>query len=190
MKEGVIRKTLWVLFSGMLLHGCASPSPLLTLEPLVLNGQQEVSREGKRTVISTGNVLVAIRPGAGTYSSEDHPVLVITVVNGTDDPFTFSSRHIQVSVDGHPHKVYTCDEMVEAIQQKKDWAIRNQAEQSLHAPGSTVLQSITVLPKAWHEGYITIGNIPDAHRPHDIRVIVRAAEESHEFLFRHFRVQE
>lgn len=68
-------------------------------------------------------------------------------------------------------------------------AIQDQAEQSLAILGSTMLKKTTVLPQAWHGGYITIGKIPNIRQQHEIRVVVTAAGEEHEFLFDHLLVQ-
>jgi hypothetical protein len=68
-------------------------------------------------------------------------------------------------------------------------AIKNQTEQSLSALSATMLKKTTVLPQAWHGGYVTIDKIPNKEQPHEIRVVVTAAGEEHEFLFNHFKVQ-
>ncbi len=171
---------------GLLLQGCAA-TKTLTLDPLALDGQQKVLQEGVETIISPRKALVAIRPGTNTYSSEGRPTFVVTVLNGTDESFEFSTEDIQVFVDGEPHKVFTYDELVADVKRQQPLIDRNRTEQFLSVLNTTALKKTTVLPRAWHGGYVTIGKIPDADHPHDIRVVIRAAGEEHEFLFKHLR---
>lgn len=254
-----MKRLLTIAILGFLLQGCAST---LKLEPHALDGQQRIFQEGVEAIISPKAALVAIRPSATTYSSEGRPTIVVTVLNGTEEPFNFSTEDVQVFVDGEPHKVFTYDELVAEVKRQQAWAafavalsgaaqsmnaanagytynsgsynayaydnygnraygygtysgytynaaaaqqaqaaanaqtqanmqaIRNQTEQSLSALGATMLKKTTVLPQAWHGGYVTIEKIPNADHPQDIRVVVRAAGEEHEFLFKHFKVQQ
>jgi hypothetical protein len=69
-------------------------------------------------------------------------------------------------------------------------AIKNQTEQSLGALSSTMLKKTTVMPQAWHGGYVTINKIQNAAQPHEIKVVITAAGEEHEFLFNHFKVKQ
>jgi len=254
-----MKQLISIIILGMLLQGCATT---LRLDPQALDGQQEVFQEGVEAIISTKKALVAIRPSTNTYSSEVRPTFVVTVLNGTEEPFNFSTEDVQVFVDGQPQKVFTYDELVAEVKRRQAWAafaaalsgaaqsmsaanagytynsgtynayaydnygntaygygsysgytynaaaaqqaqaaanaqtqanmraIRNQTEQSLNALSATMLKKTTVLPHAWHGGYVTIDKIPNADKPHDIRVVVRAAGEEHEFLFKHYKVQQ
>ena len=211
--------------------------------------------------MSPKKALVAIRPEAKTYSSDDRPTIVITVLNGTEKPFDFSTENVRVFVDGDSHKVFTYDELVAEVKREQVWstiaaalsgavrsmnaanagytynsggfnkfaydnkengvngfgsysdytynaaaaqqariaanaqtqadmqAIVNSAEQSLDALSATMLKKTTVFPQAWHGGYVTIDKIPIADQPRDVKVVVMAAGEEHEFLFKHFKAQ-
>lgn len=254
-----MNKILMLAIFALFLQGCAST---LKLDPQALDGQQEVYQEGVEAIISPKKALVAIRPSANTYSSEGRPTIVVTVLNGTDESFNFSTEDMQVFVDEAPHKVFTYDELVAEVKRKQAWAafaaalngaaqsmnaanagytynsgsynayaydnygnraygygsysgytynaaaaqqaqatanaqtqanmqaIRNQTEQSLSSLSTTMLKKTTVLPQAWHGGYVTIDKISNANQPHEIRVVVTVAGEEHKFLFKHFKVQQ
>ncbi|ARM30715.1 hypothetical protein [Prosthecochloris sp. HL-130-GSB] len=254
-----MKKLLSITILGLLLlQGCAST---LQLDPQAYDGQEMIYQEGVEAIMSQKKALVAIRPEAITYSSEDRPTIVITVQNGTMKPFDFSTENVQVFVDGEPHKVFTYDELVSEVKRKQTWsaiaaalsgvarsmnaanagytynsgtlnaytydnsgngingfgsysgytynaaaaqqaqaaanaqtqaemqAIVNSTEQSLDALSATMLKKTTVLPQALHGGYVTIEKIPIADHPRDIKVVIMAAGEEHEFLFKHFKAQ-
>jgi len=253
-----MKNLLLVLASCLLIQGCAST---LRIDPQTLDGQQEIFQEGVEAVLSPKKALVAIRSTTNTYSSESRPTFVVSVQNGTKDPFNFSTEDIQVFVDGQPHKVFTYDELVAEIKRQQAWAafavalngaaqsmnaanaghtyhsgtsnayaydnygnsaygygsysgysynaaaaqqaqaaanaqtqadmqaIQSQTEQSLQSLGSTMLKKTTVLPQSWHGGYVTIEKIPNVAEPHEIKVLVQAAGEEHEFLLQHFKVE-
>lgn len=242
-----------------LIQGCAST---LKIDPQALDGQQEIYQDGIEAVISPKNALVTIRPSTNTYSSEGRPTFVVSVLNGTEESFNFSTEDIHVFVDGVPHKVFTYDELVAEVKRQQAWAavataingavqsmnaadagysyqsgttnafaydnygnsaygsglysgytynaaaaeqaqaaanaqtqaniqaIRNQTEQSLNFLGSTMLKKTTVFPHSWHGGYVTIAEIPNTTQPHEIKVVVSAAGEDHEFFLQHFKVEE
>lgn len=167
----------------LLLQGCAATSTF-KLDPRTLGDQHKALQDGVEAIISTRKALVAVRPGAETYASESRPTLAVTVLNGAEEPFDFSTEDIRVFVDGKPHKVFSCDELVAEAKRLRGGATIAAALQT------TMLKKATVLPRAWHGGYVTIGNIPDAFHPSEIKVVVTAAGEEHEFLFMHFRVQQ
>ncbi|MCG8345822.1 MAG: hypothetical protein MI685_11795 [Chlorobiales bacterium] len=180
---------LAVMIVGLLLQGCAT-TKILTLEPQALDGQQKVIQEGREAIFSPKKALVTIRPGANTYSSDGRPKFVVTVVNSTEEPFDFSTEDIQVFVDGEPHKVFTYDELVADVKREQPLSDRNRTEQFLSVLNTTALKRTTVLPRAWHGGYVTIEKIPNANHLRDVRVVIRAAGEDHEFLFKHYKAQQ
>lgn len=252
MTKSAMNKLLSITILGLFLQGCAST---LQLDPEALDGQEQVYQEGVEAIISPKKALVAIRPQAKTYSSEDRPIIVITVLNGTQEPFDFSTEDVHVFLDGEPHKVFTYDELVAEIKREKTWAaiavaisgaaqsmnaanagytynsftadksgnsaygfgsysgytynaaaaqqaqaavnaqtqanlqaIETRSEQSLSSLSVTMLKKTTVFPQAWHGGYVTFDKIPTADHPSDIRVVIMAAGEEHEFLFKHFKL--
>lgn len=68
-------------------------------------------------------------------------------------------------------------------------AIRNRAKQSINALRAKMLKKTTVFPQAWHVGYVAIEKIPATDHPRDIRVVIAAAREEHEFYFKHLKVK-
>lgn len=129
-----MKNLLTIAILGILLQGCAST---LKLDPRALDGQQEVYQEGVEAIISSKKALVAIRPSANTYSSEIRPTIVVTVLNGTEETFNFSTEDVHVFVDGVPHKVFTYDELVAEVKRQQAWAAfaaaLNGAAQSMNA---------------------------------------------------------
>ncbi|ASQ90241.1 hypothetical protein CHL67_04280 [Prosthecochloris sp. GSB1] len=181
MNAVALKKMLTTTILGLLLQGCSATSTL-KLDPQTLDNQHKVLQDGVEAIISTKKALVAVRPGAETYSSQGRPTIVVTVLNGAEEPFDFSSDDVRVLVDGKPHKVFSCNELVAEAERLREGATIAAALQA------TMLKKTTVLPRAWHGGHVTIGKIPDVYHPSALTVIVRAADEEHEFLFMHFRV--
>lgn len=68
-------------------------------------------------------------------------------------------------------------------------ALISEADQLLTSFGSTMLQKTTVPPQAWYGGYITIAPIPNPELPHEIKVVITAAGEQHEFLLQQVMVE-
>ena len=67
--------------------------------------------------------------------------------------------------------------------------IQRKTQKSLEDLDSTGLKNIRVLPYNQYSGHVTMEKIPNPAQPHEIKVIVRAAGEEHEFLLNHFKVQ-
>lgn len=112
-------KILIIAITGLLLQGCVST---YKLDPQVQKGQQEVYQEGVETIISNKKAYIAVRSSTNTYTSENRPTIVVSVLNKTNKSFNFSTENIQVFVDGKAHKVFTYDELVEEIKTKQAWA--------------------------------------------------------------------
>ena len=101
------------------MKGCATT---LRLDPVAIEGQQELYQEGTKTLIWPKNSLVAIRPSTNTYQSAQRPTLVVSVLNGTEKPFNFSTEDIDVYVDNKPIKVSTYDELVAEVKRQRAFA--------------------------------------------------------------------
>lgn len=127
-----MRKIVSVFILISFLQGCATT---LRLNPVAINGQQEIFQEGTKTLISAKNSLVAIRPSTNTYQSVERPTLVVSVSNGTEKPFNFSTEDMEVYVDNNPVKVFTYDELVAEVKKR-------QAHAAFAAALSGVAQSI------------------------------------------------
>ncbi len=129
-----MKRLLLVFITVLFLHGCASS---LKLDPYALDGQKEIYQEGVESIISPKKSLVAIRPAESIYSSGNRPKIVITVLNGTDEPFNFSTENVQVFVDDNPHKVFTYDELVAEVKRQQAFgafmAALNGISQSMNA---------------------------------------------------------
>ena len=201
----------------LLIQGCASTLSMFKIDPQALNGQEAISQEGVKAVISQKKARVTIQPSANTYSSEDRPSIVVSVY-ATKEPFNFSTKDIQVFVDGNPHRVFTYDELVADIKEQerisiqkaedgkssqymeglgqqatiqfdaKVYSIQNKTIKSLEDINSNYLRDISILPYNQYSGHVTIEKIPNPTQPHEIRVIVTAAGEGHEFLLSHFKI--
>jgi len=65
--------------------------------------------------------------------------------------------------------------------------INNETENALRGLSSTILRRTTVLPRTWAGGYVTLAKMPP-DQPHEIRIVVHAAGEQHEFLLRQVRL--
>ena len=115
-EEIIMRKIIFVFVLIFFLQGCATT---LRLDPVATDGQQEIYQEGTKTLISAKNSLVAIRPSANTYQSSQRPTLVVSVLNGTEKPFNFSTENIDAYVNGKPVKVFTYDELVAEIKKQQ-----------------------------------------------------------------------
>jgi hypothetical protein len=68
-------------------------------------------------------------------------------------------------------------------------AIQKKTKKSLKDLDSTILRNIRVLPYNQYSGHVTIEKIPNPTQPHQIKVMVTAAGEEHEFLLDHFKVK-
>lgn len=68
-------------------------------------------------------------------------------------------------------------------------AVKREAKQSIRALEATMLKRTTVSPRKEYSGHVTIEEIPNPSQPHEVKVIVRAAGEEHEFLLNHLKVQ-
>lgn len=108
-----------LIFSFLLIQGCA---PTLQIDPKAQVGQKEIYEGGIKTVVSKKNAIVAVRPSSETYASSGRPSFIISVYNGTDSDFDFSTSDIMVYVDGISHKVFTYDELVQEVKRKRAWA--------------------------------------------------------------------
>lgn len=131
-----MKKKLFIFVLCVLIQGCATSSTL-RLDPQALTGQKEVSQEGVDAVVSEKKVRVTVRPSTDTYSSEDRPTLVVSVYC-TEEPFNFSTKNIQVFVDGNPHRVFTYDELVADIKEQEEKSIKRakaMKEEQYRTPG-------------------------------------------------------
>lgn len=209
-------KKLFIFVLCVFLQGCVTSSTtLLKLNPQVLTGQKEVSQGGLKTIVSEKKVRVSVSPLKDTYSPDDFPTFVVSVYT-TGEPFEFSSKNIQVLVDGKPYKILTYDEAVSNIKEQKNAVIRkarmtkdikyenaadnvmqgraitemnatiaaaeNNTNELLRDLYSNYLREIKVMPDKQYRGDITIEKISDPSTAKEIKIIVTAAGEKHEFL--------
>lgn len=117
-----------------LLQGCATT---LKLDPVASEEQKEIFQGGTETLISAKESLVAIRPSTNSYQSVQRPSLVVSVTNGTDEPYNFGPENISASINGQSVKVFTYDELVAEVKRQQAWAAvaaaLNGAAQSMNA---------------------------------------------------------
>lgn len=107
---------LFVLF--LFIQGCATT---LQISPLASEDQEAIYQDGVQTLISKKKALVAVRPSATTCTSDERPTFVVSVFNGIDEPFDFSTENIQVEVNGVTQKVFTYDELVAEVKNAQAW---------------------------------------------------------------------
>ncbi len=113
-------KKLYILILAIgVLQGCATT---LMLDPVASEKQKEIFQGGIETLISAKQSLVAIRPSTNTYRSVQRPTLVVSVTNGTDEPYNFGTENISVLVNGQSVKVFTYDELVAEVKRRQAWA--------------------------------------------------------------------
>src|SRR5262245_30696255 len=76
------------------LSGCAS-----TIRVQAVAGPEQTTmyKNGTEMVLSKKRSVVAVRPSANTYTSEKRPTFIVSVLNGTDQPITFSTEDIAAS---------------------------------------------------------------------------------------------
>jgi hypothetical protein len=202
--------------------GCVTTSTL-RLDPQTLEGQEAISKDGVKAIVSQKKARVTIQPLAGTYTSKDLPMIVVGVYSG-EETFDFSAEDVKIFLDRHPHGKVTYDELVAEIKKRekrelKDLemendnrrrgagssaeavqhieaqyqndieAVKTDTRKSIRALDATQLKKITVSPRKEYSGQLTIEEIPDPSQPHEVKVVVTAAGEEHEFLLKHFKVQ-
>lgn len=68
-------------------------------------------------------------------------------------------------------------------------AVKREKKQAIRALDATMLKKTTVSPREECSGHVTMERIPDPAQPHQVKVVVRAAGEEHEFLLNHLKVQ-
>lgn len=206
----------------VLMPGCVTTS-LLKLDPLTLDGQKKTKIEGVKAVVSEKNVHVTIRPATETFTSEDRPRFVVSVLS-TAGAFTFSPQSLQVFVNGNPHKVFTYDELAAGIREKESdekkkaeklkeaqymsgggggmntttaneqynstlYRIERETLEALKELDATALKSIRAEAGKEYSGYVTMETIAEPSLTHEIKVIVTANKETHEFLLNQVEVQ-
>lgn len=103
----------------LVLSGCAST---LRVQPIAAPDQQTMYKDGKEAIISKKRSVVAVRPSDNTYTSEQRPTFVVSVLNGTDKPIVFSTEDITASASGSPLKVFSYDELVAEVENQRKWA--------------------------------------------------------------------
>ena len=69
-------------------------------------------------------------------------------------------------------------------------AIENQTEQALNKLGSTMLKKTTVFPRSWYGGSVKFEKITSLSKNCEIKVIVTAAGEQHEFALNLSKVEQ
>lgn len=95
------------------LSGCTST---LRVQPVAAPDQQIMYKDGTEAIISKKRSVVAVRPSKNTYTSEQQPTFVVSVLNGTDKPIVFSTEDITASATGAQLKVFSYDELVTEVE--------------------------------------------------------------------------
>ena len=82
---------------------------------------------------------------------------------------------------------------INAQKQYRDQVIAQQRQKALIAINKMVLKRTTVPPDTWYGRYIVIDaipeSVPESIQPHDVKIMVTAGGEKHEFLLNYSAVQ-
>ncbi len=103
----------------LVLSGCAST---IRVEAVAGADQTKMYRGGTEVLLSRKQSTVAVRPSANSYTSEQRPTFVVSVLNGTDQPITFSTEDIVATTAGARLKVFSYEELVEEVENQRKWA--------------------------------------------------------------------
>jgi hypothetical protein len=76
------------------------------------------------------------------------------------------------------------------VQYQKDVdAVKSETEKSIKALDRTMLKKTTVKPGKEYSGQVTLAAIPNPSQSHEVKVVVTAAGEKHEFLLNQLNVK-
>ena len=98
------------------MSGCASNS---LLRPVPAPDQSSRYERGTPVVVSAKRNVVAVQPQSASYKSNERPGFVVTVQNGTEAPFEFSSESVRATVDGAPVRVMSYEELVKEVENRR-----------------------------------------------------------------------
>ncbi|NHQ60863.1 hypothetical protein G9409_09780 [Chlorobium sp. BLA1] len=117
----VTRIGILLLIVGM--QGCATYG---RLSGVPSDGQKSVFKDGRKTLISIKQNIVAVSPDTEIVTSGQRGDFVIAVNNGTSQDILFSTEHITASADTNGQlsmlKVFSYDELIAEEKKRQAWA--------------------------------------------------------------------
>ena len=113
----------------------------------------------------------------------DHLNFPLILIQGSGFRFQRSQYRLKMDVDGIAE-----DQGSAKIKEEHDMqVIETQAEQALTALNFSMLKKTNVLPNTGYSGHVVMEKI--ANQAHEIKVIITAAGEEHEFLLNYVKGQ-
>lgn len=135
------------------LQGCATT---LKLDAVASSEQEEIFQGGMGTLISAKSSLVVIRPSTSPYQSVQRPSFVVSVTNGTNEPYNFGPENISVMVNGQAVKVFTYNELVAEVKKQQVWAdvaaALNGAARSMNASNAGSTYNYGTYNSSYYDG--------------------------------------
>lgn len=118
--------SLIILFWSMSIMGCAATYNRITPSPT--KNQVSFFQDGREIVVSRKpGSIVTLAPSKEAFRADERPSFVVTVNNLSTHPITFSTENLAFSIGNRQWKVFTCQELVQEIEQKKRSAATTQA---------------------------------------------------------------
>ena len=111
--------SLAVLSVAAALAGCATE---VRVDPVVLDNQEQIYRDGVPAIISRKGLVVMAAPVTVVREGKDKPKFIVSVANTSQTKFDLDTANFSASVDGKDLKVYTHQEVASDIKSKQAWA--------------------------------------------------------------------
>jgi predicted MPP superfamily phosphohydrolase len=105
--------------SVLLLASCASQ---IKVDPVLLENQERIYRDGVPAVISRKGLVVVAAPVKVIREGKEQPKFIVSVANTSSSQFDIDTSNVVASVDGLPLKVFTHEEVADDIKSQQAWA--------------------------------------------------------------------
>jgi hypothetical protein len=103
----------------VLFAGCASQ---IRVDPVLLDDQERIYRDGVPAVISRKGLVVVAAPVKVIREGKEQPKFIVSVSNTSSSQFDIDTSNVVASVDGLPLKVFTYEEVADSIKSQQAWA--------------------------------------------------------------------
>lgn len=149
---------LMILFWLTSIVGCAATYNTITPSPA--KNQASFFEDGREIVVSKKPAsIVTLAPSKEAFRADERPSFIVTVNNTSNQPITFSTENLSFSMEGEQLKVFSCQELVQEIEQKKRSAATTQA--LIGAFG--ILGASMQGGKTYHSGTYQYGTTPGTY---------------------------
>lgn len=102
-----------------LLAGCATP---IRTDPVVLDGQERIYRDGLPALVSRKQFVVLVSPATVIREGKERLRLIVSVANTSTSALDIGTSNFSAAVDGRPLKVFTHDEIAQEVKTRQAWA--------------------------------------------------------------------